>query len=164
MTFTAPADWTVADGWSAFGEGAGVLFDSVSNIYAEGCRWVLVDPPVGPTVDDLVGAFANVPDFAATEAVDVTVDGYAGKQFEFTVPNYTSSECRDSKYGLWDVPGTGGGDESPGYWAQGPNNHFQMLVLDVDGTRLVIGAGTFPSTPPQDRAALEDVLASIQIG
>jgi len=39
-----------------------------------------------------------------------------------------------------------------------------MRVLDVDGTRLVIGAGTFPSTSPQDRAILEEVLASIQIG
>ena len=50
---------------------------------------MLVDPPVGPTVDDLVSAWANLPDFAATAAVDVTVDGYAGKQIEFTVPDYT---------------------------------------------------------------------------
>jgi hypothetical protein len=39
-----------------------------------------------------------------------------------------------------------------------------MRVLDVDGSRLVIGASTFPSTSPQDRAVLEEVLASIQIG
>jgi hypothetical protein len=34
----------------------------------------------------------------------------------------------------------------------------------VDGTRLVIGATTLPSTSPQNRAALDEVLASIQIG
>ena len=169
MTFNTPADWTVIDGWSAYKDaaaaaGAGVLFDSITNIYAEGCQWVLVDPPVGPTVDDLATAWANVPSFAATTAVDVTVDGYAGKQFEFTVPDYTASECRETKYGLWDVPGTGGGDEPPGYWAQLPNQHLQMWVLDVDGTRLVIGASTSPSTSPQDRAALEELVASIQIG
>lgn len=39
-----------------------------------------------------------------------------------------------------------------------------MWVLDVDGTRLVIGASTFPSTTSQDQAALEEVLASIKIG
>jgi hypothetical protein len=39
-----------------------------------------------------------------------------------------------------------------------------MLVLDVDGTRLLIAASTFPNTSPQDRADLEEVLASIQIG
>ena len=39
-------------------------------------------------------AWANLPDFAATAAVDVTVDGYAGKQIEFTVPDYNSDECK----------------------------------------------------------------------
>ena len=166
VSFTAPADWTVIDGWSAYKDAgsAGVLFDSITNIYAEGCQWVLVDPPVGPTVDDLATAWANVANFAATTAVDVTVDGYAGKQFEFTAPDYTASECRETKYGLWDVPGTGGGDKPPGYWAQLPNQHLQMWVLDVDGTRLVIGASTSPGTSPQDRAALEELVASIQIG
>jgi hypothetical protein len=28
----------------------------VSDIYADGCEWVLVDPPPGPTVDDVVSA------------------------------------------------------------------------------------------------------------
>ena len=167
VTFTAPVDWIVAEGWSAYKDGiggagtpAGVLFDGITNIYAEGCQWVLVDPPVGPTADDLVEAFANVPDLATTAAVDVTVDGYAGKQFEFTVPDYTPSECRGDKYALWDVPGQ---EVAPGYRAQGPNHHFQVWVLDVDGTRLVIGAGTFPNTSPQDRAALDEIVASIQI-
>ena len=71
-----------------------MLFDDISNIYADGCHWVLVDPPVGPTVDDLVAAWADVPELAATAAVDVTIDGYAGKQIEFTVPDYNPGECR----------------------------------------------------------------------
>ena len=53
---------------------------------------------------------------------------------------------------------------SPGYWAQFPNQHLQMWVLDVDGTRLVIGASTSPNTSRQDQAALEQLVASIQIG
>jgi hypothetical protein len=44
------------------------------------------------------------------------------------------------------------------------NLHLQMRVLDVDGTRLVIGATTLGYTSPQNRAALDEVLASIQIG
>jgi hypothetical protein len=162
VTFTAPDDWNVAEGWSAYTEGAGVGFDDITNIYADGCHWVALDPPVGPTVDDLVAAWAGMPDFATTEALDVTVDGYAGKQIEFTVPDYNSSECIDNNYGLWDVPGTGNG-EPPGYSAT-PNEHVQMWVLDVDGTRLVISAVTFPSTTPQERAALDALPASIQIG
>ena len=50
------------------------------------------------------------------------------------------------------------------YWAQGPNQHHQLWILDVDGTRLVIGATYFPDTSPQDRADLDEILASIQIG
>ena len=74
--------------------GHGLIFDGISNIYADGCQWVLLDPPVGPTVDDLVAAWANLPDFAATAAVDVTVDGYAGKQIEFTVPDYNAGRVQ----------------------------------------------------------------------
>ena len=145
------------------GDGAFVLFDgSITNIYTDGCQWTLLDPPVGPTVDDLVAAWADVPELAATAAVDITVDGYPGKQIEFTVPDYTPSECKEQKFGVYMLDGA----HPPGQWAlsPGPNEHFQMWVLDVDGTRLLIAASTFQSTSPQDRADLEEVLASIQIG
>ena len=95
VTFTEPDDWSVDAGFMAYHDSAGVLFDDISNIYTDGCQWVLLDPPVGPTVDDLVAAWANLPDFAATAAVDVTVDGYPGKQIEFTVPDYNMGECKE---------------------------------------------------------------------
>ena len=127
---------------------------------------MLLDPPVGPTVDDLVAAWANLPDFAATAAVDVTVDGYAGKQFEFTVPDGVGCKAKvgiGQVYALWDYTGMSN-EDAPGYFAWSLNLHFQIWVLDVDGTRLVIGATTLPNTSPQNRAALDEVLASIQIG
>jgi len=40
----------------------------------------------------------------------------------------------------------------------------QLWILDVDGTRLVIGGGSFPDTPTQDRADIDEILRSIQIG
>lgn len=174
VRFTAPVDWIVADGFAAYKVGAGtarpggaavgVLFDGITNVYADGCQWVAVDPPVGPTVDDLVQAWANAPELAATAPVDVTVDGYSGKQIEITAPDYNPSECKERKYGLWYSSDTVSDDGRPGYWAQAPNQHLQVWILDVDGTRLVIGAGSIPNISPQDRAALEDALASIQIG
>ena len=162
VTFSAPEDWTVAEGWSAYGEHSGVLFDEVGDIYSDGCQWGLVDPPPGPTVDDLAAAWTNVPELGATPAVDVTVDGHGGKQFELTVPDYTARECRGQQFGLYQLPSETG--EAPGYWAQGPNYQFKVWVVDVDGTRLVIGSGTFPSTSPQELAIRDEVLASIQIG
>ena len=129
---------------------------------ANGCR---VDPPVGPTVDDLVAAWANVPDFAATAAVDVTVDGYAGKQIEFTVPDYNHERMQGRSVPDRTVrPLVAPGDACSRLLGARPQPALQQWILDVDGTRLVITAVYFPNTSPQDRAALDEILASIQIG
>ena len=56
------------------------------------------------------------------------------------------------------------GDAAPGFWAHGPKQQNQQRILDVDGTRLVITAWYLPTTSAQDRAELEEILASIQIG
>ncbi len=169
VTFIVPDDdWGVPQGWWVVHskrpgrEESGVAFWDVGNIYAEGCQWVLVDPPVGPTVDDLVSAFANLPGLAPTAAVDVTVDGYVGKQIEFTVPD--SNECKEGQFALWQKDGNQDVAGPPDWGHPYPNMHNQLWILDVGGTRLVIDAYSFPDTSPQDRAALDAVLASIQIG
>ena len=167
VTFDMPAGWQLFEGWAvskAGADGAGVSFMTVSNLYADPCQWVLVDPPVGPTVDDLVSALANVPGVNATAAVDVTIDGYVGKQIEFTVPDYKKDECKGNQFGFWQDSGPQSGDTRPNYWAQGPNQHNQLLILDAGGTRVVINAWSFPDTSQQVRAALDEVLASIQVG
>ena len=162
FTFTMPAGWKNS-GWGATkGDPIfGFATAEVGNIYADPCQWGLVEP-FGPTVDDLVSAWANMPGFDATATRDVTVDGYAGKQIEFTVPDYNEDECIQRKYGIWQEPTAT--DDDPSYWAQGPNEHHRVWILDVEGTRLVINAAYFPDTSPQDRAALDEMLASIQIG
>lgn len=171
VSFTAPSDWAVSDGWAAYKPTAdglsvvGVNFDQIANIFAEGCQWVQLDPPVGPTVDDLVQAWTNLSGFVATAPLDVTVDGYVGKQIELTVPDYDKQDCKSTHFGLW-YPGRDPqpGDVAPGFWAQGPGSDLQQWILDVDGTRLAITGSFLPSATPQDRAALEEALASIQIG
>jgi hypothetical protein len=167
VTFTVPDNWTLDEGNAAFkGTGVGAVglhFDEIPNIYADGCQWVPLDPPVGPTVDDLVTAWTNLPDFAATAAVDVAVDGFTGKQIEFTVPDYDIGECRGADspvFGLWTAP-----DHAfPAFEASGPYQHTQQRILDVAGNRLVITAYYDPNATPQDRADLEQALASIHIG
>ena len=149
--------WGVIKGDPIFG----FVTAEVVNIYADPCQWERV-APFGPTVDDLVAAWANVPGFDATATRDVTVDGYAGKQIEFTVPVYTEDECIQEVYGIWKEARSS--NAGPNYIAQGPNAHHQVWILDVDGTRLVIAASYFPDTSPQDRAAVDQMLASIQIG
>ena len=160
VTFTLPEGWT-NNGWGVIkGDPIyGLIFMNVDNIYTDSCPSAPLDPPVGPTVDDLAAAWANLPGFDATEPIDVTVDGFAGKQVEFTVPDYDEADCTYGMFRLLREAGGGGN-----YWAQAPNQHHELRILDVDGTRLVIGAGYFPDTSPQDRAELDEILNSIQIG
>ena len=63
---------------------------------------MLFDPPVGPTVDELAEAWASMPGFNATAAIGITVDGFSGKQVEFTIPDYTQDEdCDGKRFTLW---------------------------------------------------------------
>jgi hypothetical protein len=157
LTYAVPAGWK--DGGFSVDKtsAAHVFFDNVTNIYTDSCPSVLVDPPVGPTVDDLASAWANLPGFHATAPTDITVDGFHGKQVEFTVPDYNKTDCPDGDFKLW-ASGNGA------WWADTPNQHNQLWILDVNGTRLVIVAFVDPDASPQDRADLDQVLASIQIG
>ena len=135
-----------------------VRFIEVGNVYTDGCQGVLVDPPVGPTVDDLVSALANLLGLAPTAAADITIDGYVGKQIEFNVPRYIAGECKHSTFNLWREI-----DDNFPHWAKS-NNHIRLWILDVGGTRLVIEAYSYESsTPPQTRAEIDEIVASIQI-
>jgi hypothetical protein len=156
--------WAVIKGGTTSGDVAdpifGLLFMEVANTYTDSCPSVALDPPVGPTVDDLASVWGDRPAFDATVPTDITVDGFHGKLVEFTVPDYDEDDCA---YGQFMLLG-GVGDPTDGYWAQGPNHHHQLRILDVDGTRVVIGAGWYPDTSAKDRADIDEMLDSIQIG
>ena len=66
--------------------------------------------PVGPTVQDLVSAWANLPGVDATAARDVTIDGFKGMQIEFTVPDYNEEDCN----GLYNRCSFGGSERRTG--------------------------------------------------
>jgi basic membrane lipoprotein Med (substrate-binding protein (PBP1-ABC) superfamily)/DNA-binding SARP family transcriptional activator len=138
----------------------GVTFETIDNLYVDNCQYVLLDPPVGPTVEELVAALASMPGLNATAAIGITVDGFSGKQVELTIPDYTQDEdCDGKRFTLWgDVGGV------LGYWAAGPNEHLILQIVDVDGTRLAITASYPPDASPQDRADLTTILDSIRLG
>lgn len=168
VTFTMPIGWENL-GWAVIKSDAdpnlGVSFFDVANIYADPCQWVLVDPPVGPTVDDLTSALASSDVFEATAPTNVTIDGFRGKYIELTVPDYDEDECKQGRFGLWKEDGPGGSsDDGPNLWAQAPDQVTKAWILDVDGTRLVIGAGYHPNTSAQDRADIDEIVSSIEIG
>jgi hypothetical protein len=164
LTFTLPEGWQ-NNGWFVLKSDSspffGVVLDNrVANTFSDPCHWVELDPPLGPSVDDLVAAFASVPDLNATDPTDVTIDGYDGQEIEFTVPDFAEDECIDGWFAMWQNPGFAG--QGPNYVSPA-NAHHRLWILDVDGTRLVIGGSSFPDTSEQDLDDLETILDSIQI-
>ena len=77
VTYDMPAGWHSEDLF-VIKTGAdpvfGLVFSDVWNIYADGCRWELMDPPVGSSVDDLVAAYATLPGFGPASAMSPSMD------------------------------------------------------------------------------------------
>ena len=173
ITYTVPDGWDPPedDGFVVFGESSMVNFQDVANVYADGCEHTLFVPPLGPAVDDLANVWATLPGLTATTPVDVTVDGYAGKQVDFTVPNYPTAadptagedeaDCVNGQFAIWDDKGERFG---PSFWAQAPEQQHRLWILDVDGTRLVIAERSAFGSTPEKLADMDELLASIQIG
>lgn len=166
VTVTLPAGWETRDVFvlkSGSDPLFGLSFFDVANLYTDGCQWVLMQPPVGPTVDDLVAAFARLPGFGG-EVRDVTVDGFTGKQIEYTVPDYDPVQCRGGTFGLLQEDDDPGQGVAPHLWAQAPAQRNEFRIVDVDGTRLVVGAGYPPDIPAQDLRELHEIVESVEIG
>lgn len=120
------------------------------NVVADPCSPELLDPPVGPTVDDLVAAISSLNGFEATAPLDVTVDGFDGKQFTVTAPN--TPDC-----GLtWAT-----GSRTNG---MGPGEANLVRILDVNGVRLLMTGAYDPVNASEaDITTLQQLFASVHI-
>jgi hypothetical protein len=161
---------TVPDGWEGYPPGAvtpaagpggpdggAVALLLVTALYSDPCRADTGGPliPAGDTVDDLVLAFAEVRGrYNVGSPRDVTVGGHSGKRIALVIPsNLDFATCERGQYWIWD----------PGPWAQGPGNRWDVWILDVDGTRVVILGHDFPGTSATDQIQIQDVVSSIVI-
>ena len=173
VEFGIPAEgwqaWTGAAKFSEVGH-VGVSITDVSNLVSHGCRdhsWA--DPPVGPSVDDLATALADLAPFRVTSpAKDVTIYGYDGEYLELTVPKLPVDgagnfvECADGSLMSWVAPfDTPPDDAFYGY--TGPGYTEEFWILDVDGSRLMIAAERSSDSPSKDLEELRDILDSIRI-
>jgi hypothetical protein len=129
----------------------GVSFLTIENVVVDPCdpSDELRDPPVGPSVDDLVTAIRELPGFQASSVADVTVDGYAGKEFEVTAP--VNPGCG---LATWASPGRVNG--------VGEAETNRIRIVDVDGTRVAIFLAYFPSTPHADVIQLQEIVDSVR--
>jgi hypothetical protein len=159
---TAPAQWLACSASeveqgvcyeSAKGVSApGVSFLIVTNVVADPCGEASLDPPVGPSVDDLVTAISNLKGFSASTPRDITVDGFRGKEFTLTAP--ASSACELRTWATANrVNGVGLGEMNV------------IQVLDIDGVRVMISGAYDPerTTAEADLAAIRQVFSSVHI-
>jgi hypothetical protein len=101
----------------------------------------MMDPPLGPTVDDFVTALAEVPGYTTTEPTDV--DLFSGTP----APTSRRSDSlrSPSPPTASRTPGTPSYDETAPYDSN--DQHHRLWVLDVDGVRVVVdlvGANALP--------------------
>jgi len=150
----------------------GMTITTVSNLVTDGCHdhsWA--DPPVGPSVDDLAAALADLAPFEVTSPPgEVTMHGYSGKHLEWVVPDLPVEVSGDDQRFAGCIEGNLSSwvafvDTEPGdaFYGYSLGDREEFWILDVEGTRLMISAGLSPDVPPADLAELRTVLDSIRI-
>jgi hypothetical protein len=129
----------------------GVLFVIVDAPLKEPCNpdAGTIDPPLGPSVDDLVSVLEGLSLIEIAEKANVTLDGHHGKYLEYT--KRAGEDCGGGGIGAWPTNTQPGVDESHKVW-----------ILDVDGLRLVIDSFS-SSRSATVTAELQQIVESIQI-
>ena len=139
----------------------GISIVTVTNLVVDGCHdHGLANPPVGPSVDDLATALAELEPFVVTSPPsDVTAYGYDGKYLEVRLPEATDlSTCTGGEVISWDTPVLS--YPFHGYFL-GLIEEF--WILDVEGSRLAIITNRSPDSPRADVAEMRAILDSIEI-
>ena len=175
VLYTIPAEgWAQWIGGFKEEEGAnravGVSIANVTNLVVDGCSdHGAADPPVGPEVDDLASALADLAPFRVKDPpTNVTLAGYSGKHLSLILPDVahefaggdiTYTGCTNGEIWSWKAPNIS--DAFYGYFRPGQVEEF--WILDVEGSRLVIIGESHPESPPADMAEMRAILESIQI-
>ena len=113
-------------------------------VYGDPCQYESTTPdtPV-TTVEEVTAALAAQASRDASDPVDVTVGGYAGKSIILHVPDdAVFADCEEGEFAMFRVDGEAG----PGRYSQGPGQVDELWILDVDGAVVIIDAMSRPDT------------------
>lgn len=162
LSFTVPSGWQAyamddrlaGICWAANCD-LGLGFWLVENLPVDGCRPELgqLDPPIGPTSEDLAAALVTQPGYDTVGPVATTVSGFDGSYLELTGRGIPDGGC--SLRTTWET--------GPHTRVSSHREHDEIWVLDVDGVRLVIDAFALPGAPDDRRAELRAMVESIRI-
>lgn len=165
ITFEVPAGWTSCIigpleqgvcrnlGSMERPTGVGIAFLVIENIVADPCDEAsLLDPPVGPSIDELATAMTNLQGFTVSAVDDTTIDGFPAKRLTVIAPETPECEAMQT----WATP-----SRLNGVGAREANLTY---LVDVDGVRIMINLAYFPPfVSDAEMDAAEKVISSIQI-
>ena len=128
-------------------------------VYGDPCRWESTMPETpARTVDDIVAALATQPTLDASEPVDVTIGGYAGKAISLHVPeDANDDECDGGEAGMYQVEGVPAG---PSLVYGGPGQTNEFWFLDVEGSIVMMLGRYLPDTPDESVQELRAIVES----
>jgi hypothetical protein len=117
-------------------ETAAVGWFPADNLFRDPCHWQAgtVDPPVGPTVDDMVSALEKMPGFVVVGPTRDVIGGLPAQSLALVL-TVDESACDGSQVKVFSSTPTGGKfDPKPGTTT--------VRLLDVGGTRLAVTSWT----------------------
>jgi len=172
ITFTIPAGWMSRYGIAHKDRGGpgeiAVGNWIIANVYTDPCHWqgALLDPPVGPTVDDLATALVGQNLRNATAPTSATLGGYRAKRVELSIPaDLDRAACDQGVIRTWEAPGEDTAlDNNDQNLGMHPGQLNVTYIVNVNGARLVIDTWHMPGTSAADLAELDAILASMRIG
>ena len=139
-----------------------ITFSRPAQVYLDACH--LSDgfhPGAVTTLDGLVAALSEQRGWVdVTAPSDISVDGYPGKTFQRTAPAVIS-DCPNMSSGHMRLPELGGDglkswqnedDSNFGGKYYEPGQFETLMVLDIDGTVVVINANLWAGSSAADRA------------
>jgi hypothetical protein len=132
------------------------------------CRWrsTMPDTPA-TTVDAIVAALASQASRDASEPVDITLDGHAGKSITLHVPddvvfaNGAFTNCDQERGGRHAFCTFGTATDCLMWNAQGPGAIDELWILDVNGRILLMDGAYYAQTPAQHVDELQAILGSM---
>lgn len=124
------------------------------NVYGDPCQWTSSIPATpAQTPDAIAAALAAQAETDASAPAEVTVGGFAGKAItlrvpmSYDLPNATREEkfaaCDNDVFAFYGIEGEAGDARN----AQGAGQIDELIILDVDGSIVILDLALSPSTP-----------------
>jgi hypothetical protein len=159
FSFTMPAGWIGDEGLRKYPDDSEREISwgptIVDAVFADPCG-SNETVTVGPSADDLIAALSEMPGLELADPVDITIGDRPGRSFELTVPPTVDVTACDPPMGLqvWL-------DRSGSYLVLAAEVPARVVMADLEDGRFMLELSRRETTPPDDVAEFEAILASI---